>query len=160
MRRSFDRTPEKLAEPQPGARLILVEPGVPSIASILSSTRGGSDLIVHVQQHGADVSSLLHAALRSVGELDRGSGSLERVVLVVGDDTMASTSSARELLTRALVTHMGASGGGELELVGPKGGHLGVREDLWLLVEELLAIACESSVSIRLRFDDPIRRAA
>jgi hypothetical protein len=134
-----------------GARMILVERDVTDIGSVLMSTEGGSDVIVHVQQQDESPIVFAHAALHAITALERRGGALSRAIVVVGAETAAPTCAAREVATHALVTHLARSGGGELELVGPSGSYLGVREDLLLLVEDLLALS-DGRVTLRVRF--------
>ena len=86
-----------------------------------------------------------------IAAVERSERKIGRAILLVGERRDVQVSGSRWLMTRAFLSHMLSSGGGEL-VIDAYGAEADVRHDLLALVEGLLEEFEQGGVPIRLQF--------
>ena len=132
---------------KPRRRLIASERGASSVETALEDTAFDETFLVADAGAGATSELALRVAARLAG-LERQKRTLTSATVVLGGEHHGHALATRELVARALLTHLQAAGGGELILLGSSG----ERDVLLGLVEKLLRERETRGVTIRLQF--------
>lgn len=138
-------------EPTLGAgRLVVSEVGASSLDAALSREPWQETVLIAEQGDAARAELPARVASR-IALLERHGNRLACAVLLVGSACDASSDAARELVARALLTHLIASGSGEL-IVSAHEPNRELRDRLVELVGKLLGELTSQAVTIRLQF--------
>lgn len=136
-------------EPSPRRRLVIAERGAAGVEAALEDAAFEETILVADAPGSAPNDLPLRVATR-IANLERQGKKLSSATLVLtGGREPEMAAAVRELVARTLLTHLKATGGGELILLASSSGEL---DALLALVEKLLRELETRSVTIRLQF--------
>lgn len=138
-------------------RVIVTEHEADGVEAALEDTAFDETVLVAEAPANPRAELLVRLAAH-IASSERQQRSFSSATFVLAQGADAQTHAAREVVARALLTHLQAGCGGELVLLAPAASS-SERDDLLLLVEKLLADLETRSVSIRLQFRPGPRRS-
>jgi len=137
----------------PGSvRFVSVEGGAGAFDAL--PPPGVDETVIVAQALGEQSSTFAVRAVEHVAAIERSGRVIAPAVLVPVSSLDRRLLAARAFVARALLTHMAASGSGELVLVAP-GLDAAARAELLSLRESLLEEYANRGVTIRLQFRQP-----
>jgi hypothetical protein len=139
------------AEIIPTVRLMVVEQG--AIVPDPPACDSCSELVVVVQDRDADPVQVTRRTVQKLASIERAGQRIVAMLIAVAARTPRA-GCTRNLLARALASHLGRAGEGELTIVAPPGAAPTLRHELLALAGTLTAELGSSRVSISVRFPE------